>query len=263
MSDDEISAPLSVEIRDRVGWLTLNRPHKLNALSGELLEALIAALGELEQRRDVRVVLLHGAGRVFSAGADLAEIEGVYRDPARSRQYLTRLRDAALGLERLRQPVIAAVHGMVLAGGLEIMLACDLVIAEHSVRISDQHMNWGFIPGGGSTQRLPRRIGASRARDLLYTGRWIDAAEAQAMGLVARVVAEGTLVAEAEAFAQDLAARSGDALARVKALVRHAQELPLEQGLALEIETVMAYYAQPEFTAGLEAFKQRKRPEYS
>jgi enoyl-CoA hydratase len=251
------------EIRDRVAWITLNRPDKLNALNSELLEGLIAVLHSLDGRRDVRVIVLHGAGTVFSAGSDLAEIDGVYRDPVRSRQYLGRLRDAALGLEAVRQPVIAAVHGLALAGGLEIMLACDLVIAEESAKLGDQHINWGFIPGGGSTQRLPRAIGVARARDLLYTGRWIRANEAREMGLVARVVPTGSLLAEAEAFAADLAGRSGDALARTKALVRHSQQVPLEQGLALEIETVMSYYNQPEFTTGIEAFKARERPEFS
>ena len=262
MSAIHESAPLTHEFRDRVAWLAFNRPDKLNALNSELLEELIGVLGKLDRMRDIRVVVLHGAGKVFSAGADLAEIEGLYRDPARSRQYLTLLRDAALGLERVRQPVIAAVHGMALAGGLEMMLACDLVIAEESAKLGDQHMNWGFIPGGGSSQRLPRLVGASRARDLLYTGRWIDANEAREIGLVARVVPTGTLLAEAEAFATDLAARSGDALARTKALVRHSQQLPLEQGLALEIETVISYYAQPEFATGIEAFKARKPPEF-
>jgi enoyl-CoA hydratase len=260
---DQENGPLAYEIRDRVAWITLNRPDKLNALNSELLTGLIAVLGMLDHRRDVRVAVLHGAGKVFSAGSDLAEIDGFYRDPVRSRQYLTLLRDAALGVEAVRQPVIAAVHGLALAGGLEIMLACDLVIAEESAKLGDQHINWGFIPGGGSTQRLPRAIGVSRARDLLYTGRWILANEAREMGLVARVVPTGSLMTEAAAFAADLAVRSGDALARTKALVRHSRELPLDQGLALEIETVMSYYAQPEFTTGIEAFKARKPPEFS
>jgi enoyl-CoA hydratase/carnithine racemase len=246
-----------------VAWISLNRPDKLNALNTALLESLTAQLREIERARDIRVVVLRGAGRVFSAGADLTEIEGIYKDPVRSREYLSVLRDAALGLEHLRQPVIAAVHGVVLAGGLELMLACDLTIAEVSTKLGDQHINWGFIPGGGSTQRLPRLIGAARARDLLYTGRWILAAEARDMGLVARVVPDGTLEAETETFVAEMATRSGDALARIKALVRHAQQLPLEQGLALEIESVIAYYAQPEFAKGLEAFKARTPPDFS
>jgi enoyl-CoA hydratase/carnithine racemase len=152
---------------------------------------------------------------------------------------------------------------MVLAGGLELMLACDLVVAEESTRIGDQHMNWGFIAGGGSTQRLPRRIGPARALDLLYTGRWASAREAWDMGLVSRVVDDGTVTDAAADLAADLATRSPDALARTKALVRHAQELPLEQGLDLEIETVMSYYAQPEFAAAMEAFKTRTPKDFS
>jgi enoyl-CoA hydratase/carnithine racemase len=255
--------PVTLDIDERVASITLNRPDKLNALNSELLAELVDILRRINEMHDVRVVVLRGAGRAFSAGADIAEIDTLYKDPVRSRRFLTLLRDAGLGLERLRQPVVAAVHGMVLAGGLEIMLACDLVIAEESTRIGDQHINWGFIPGGGSTQRLPRLVGAARARDLLYTGRWLSAAEALQIGLAARVVPDGTLATAAQSFVAELARRGGEALARIKSLVRHAEQMPLEQGLALEIETVMWYYAHPDFVQGLDAFKNRRPPEFS
>jgi enoyl-CoA hydratase len=257
-----MSEVLTFTVQDQVATVELNRPEKLNALSGELLRALLAVVAEVDSRRDIRVVVLRGAGRAFCAGADLAEIEGLYRDPVRSRVYLTTLRDALVGLERLRQPVVASVHGMVLAGGLELMLACDLVVAAASTRIGDQHMSWGFVPGGGSTQRLPRLIGPGRARDLLLTGRWLRADEALTFGLVTRVAADGDVQKETSALAEELATRSPDALARTKALVRHATQLPLDQGLDLEIESVIAYYAQPEFALGLEGFKSRTPPAF-
>jgi enoyl-CoA hydratase/carnithine racemase len=237
--------------------VTLNRSDKLNAIDLRVVTALIDIERRIAERRDVHVVVLRGAGRVFSAGADLHHIDSIYKDPQRSRHYLNTLRDACLGLEHLRQPVVAAVHGMVLAGGLELALACDLIVAEESTRIGDQHMNWGFIAGGGSTQRLPRWIGPTRARDLLYTGRWVSAREAWEMGLVSRIVDDGTLDAASAELAEELAKRSPEALARTKALVRHSQEVPLEQGLDLEIETVMSYYAQPEFEAAMTGFKTR------
>lgn len=253
---------VTVEHAGAVATVTLNRPDKLNALDLRVVTALVEVQDDLAARRDVHVVVLRGAGRVFSAGADLHHVDSVYNDPQASRHYLTTLRDACLGLEHLRQPVVAAVHGLVLAGGLEVMLACDLVVAEASTRISDQHMNWGFIAGGGSTQRLPRWIGPARARDLLYTGRWVTAQEAWDLGLVSRVVDDGQLEEAVTELADDLAGRSPDALARTKALVRHSQEVPLEQGLDLEIETVMSYYAQPEFTVAIEGFKSRTRPDF-
>lgn len=250
---------ISVDQVGAVVTLTLNRPDKLNAIDLRMVRELIELEHRLAEKNDVHVVVLRGAGRVFSAGADLHYIDSVYQVPSNSRQYLNTLRDACLGLEHLPQPVVAAVHGVVLAGGLELMLACDLVVAAESTRIGDQHMNWGFIAGGGSTQRLPRWIGPARARDLLYTGRWLSAREAWDMGLVSRVTEDGSQDSVATELAADLASRSPDAMARTKALVRHSQEVPLEQGLDLEIEAVMSYYAQPEFHTAIEAFKNRKQ----
>lgn len=253
---------VTVGHEDRVLTVTLNRPEKLNAIDLRVVEALIDIEQRLAARDDVHVIVLRGAGRVFSAGADLHHIDSIYRDPTKTRRYLGALRDACVGLEHLRQPVVAAVHGMVLAGGLELMLACDLVVAEESTRLGDQHMNWGFIAGGGSTQRLPRWIGPARARDLLYTGRWLSAREAWDLGLVSRVVEDGSLGAATAELAEDLAKRSPHAMARTKALVRHSQELPLEQGLDLEIETVMSYYAHPAFEAAMTGFKTRTAKDF-
>jgi enoyl-CoA hydratase len=236
----------------------LNRAEKLNALNLELLQELLAVQADLANHEEVRVMLLTGAGRVFCAGADLEYINGIYEDPVASRTYLYTLRDAILGMERLTIPVIAAVHGVVLAGGLELMLGCDLVLAAESTRLADQHMNFGFIPGGGSTQRLARWIGPARAHDLLFTGRWLTAPEALQMGLISRVVPDSDLKTGADELATDLSRRVPHAMARTKALVRHALAQGLEQGLDLEIETVLSYYNSPEFRQCLQAFQSRK-----
>lgn len=259
MKPDDV---LDVSWEDRVCNVTLNRPDKLNALDLRVFSRLLDVQRELHDRDDVRVMTLRGAGRAFSAGADLHYIDSIYDDPGQTRHYLTTLRDAAMGLERLPQPVVAGVHGMVLAGGLELMLACDLIVAGETTKIGDQHMNWGFIPGGGSTQRLPRWIGPARARDLLYTGRWVDATEAWDMGLVSRVVDDGRVVEAVDELATDLATRSPAALARTKALVREGLDMPLEHGLNLEIEAVMSYYAHDAFELAIEGFKSRTPPEF-
>lgn len=242
-----------------VATLTLNRPDKLNALNPDLLRALLAAQEEIRRRESVRAVLLHGAGRVFCAGADLAYIESIYQDPVASRENLRLLRDAILGLERLPVPVIVAVHGVALAGGLELMLGCDLVVAAESARIGDQHMNFGFIPGGGSTQRLPRWIGPARARDLLYTGRWLSAREAWELGLVSRVVPDADLLDAAAALAREVASRSPEAMSATKRLARLADGPGLESGLDEEIETVLAFYRSPAFAQALRDFRERKQ----
>lgn len=245
-----------------VACVALDRPEKRNALDLSLLQKLREALEVLEADDRVHVVHLSGRGPSFSAGADLGYVEGIRHEPARVREFLLALKHAVLALERLRQPVVAAVHGQVLAGGLELMLGADLVIAARSTRIGDQHVNWGFIPGGGSTQRLPRRIGLARASDLLLTGRWISADEAQEIGLVSRVVDDDQLEAASLEIAAQIAAKSAEATAQIKRLARRSVELPLEAGLDEEIGTVVAHYRHPDFAAGLAAFRTRavRRP---
>jgi enoyl-CoA hydratase/carnithine racemase len=238
--------------------VVLNRPEKFNALNRDVLEALLAVQAEVRANPEVRVLKLSGAGRVFCAGADLEYIRGIYTDAAASRSYLYTLRDAIIGMERLPIPVVTAVHGVVLAGGLELMLGCDIVVAAESTRIGDQHMNYGFIPGGGSTQRLPRHVGPARARDLLFTGRWLSAQDAWHMGLVSRVVPDAELGTATSELADELATRSPHAMSRTKELVRRADDAGFRDGLDLEIESVLGFYNAPEFAASLEAFRTRK-----
>jgi enoyl-CoA hydratase len=250
--------PVEVTWDGAICRVILNRPDKLNALHPDVLHGLIDVAAEVRARPEVRVVLLSGAGRVFCAGADLEYIYSIFRDAEVSRRYLYLLRDAILGLEDLPVPVIAVVHGVVLAGGLELMLGCDLVLAAESTRIGDQHMNYGFIPGGGSTQRLPRWVGPMRARDLLFTGRWLTAREAWEIGLVSRVIADAELAEAATTLADDLATRSPAAMRQTKALARSATAANFREGIDREVEAVLAYYVEPEFAASLEAFRDRK-----
>jgi enoyl-CoA hydratase/carnithine racemase len=242
--------------------VTLDRPDKLNALDLALLDALSRLADELPGRPEVRTVVLNGSGRGFCAGADLAYVDSIRADPQRVRGYLIALRDALTGLERVPQPVIAQLHGFVLAGGLELMLACDLSVAAASTRIGDQHMAWSFIPGGGSTQRLPRAVGAVRARDLLLTGRRLGADEAQAIGLISRIVPDEQLEAAVGELALELAGHGRHALAKTKALARLADETALAAGLQAEIDEVAAYYPHPDFAEGLRAFKSRTPPRF-
>jgi enoyl-CoA hydratase len=250
---------LQVDHDGPVCTLTLNRPDKLNAINLQMCEELIAARAEIRARPDTRVVLLRGAGRCFSAGADLHYVDSIYQDPARARQYLETLRDAISGLEALDQPVIGVVHGFALAGGLELVMGSDLIVADEDAQIGDQHMSWGFIPGGGGSQRLPRWIGLPRARDLLYTGRWVSGREAYELGLVSRVVAADELDSTVRDLAEEIASKSPEAIARTKVLARSTMEMPLHTGLELEITEVMAYYARDEFRLAIEGFKDRTR----
>jgi enoyl-CoA hydratase/carnithine racemase len=253
-----VESSVSVRWDDRLVEVTLNRPDKLNALNPDIFRALIEIQDEVARRPDVHVMLLRGAGRVFSAGADLEYIASIYRDPEASRENLHLLRDAVLGLERLPIPVVAAVHGVALAGGLELAMGCDIIVAAASARIGDQHINFGFVPGGGSTQRLPRWVGNAHARDLILTGRWITASEAREIGLVARVLPDEDFQSEALDFARDLSNRSRDALTRSKTLLRHASDGELAPALDLEIDTVLDFYDSPAFAESLQSFINRK-----
>ncbi|MEO7371429.1 MAG: enoyl-CoA hydratase/isomerase family protein [Ilumatobacteraceae bacterium] len=246
-----------------VARVTLNRAEKLNALDLAVLRRLREITDELQERSDVHVVVLSGNGSTFCAGADLAYIEEIRRDQELVHEFLFALRDAIVGFERLPQPVVAAVHGLVLAGGLELMMGCDLTVAARSTRLGDQHLNWGFVPGGGSTQRLTRWVGAARARDLIFTGRWITADEACDFGLISRVVPDEEVGTAALELAGELAKRSPQAMAISKRLIQRSEEIPLGEGLDREITEVAAYYLHPHFEQGLAGFKARTPPSYS
>lgn len=254
------SAGIEVEHRDGVGWITLSRPERLNAVDTEMLRAIRAEQLRLTDAPNApRAVVLSGAGRAFCAGADLGHIDAIARDPIPYRAFLQALRDVVVGFEQLPQPVIAAVHGVALAGGFELMLGCDIIVAARSARIGDQHLQRGFIPGGGSSQRVPRWLPRPHARDLLFSGRWLTADEAHAMGLVSRVAEDDELDEVVGSLARELASRNGPAMRRMKELARLAEELPLSDGLDVEIRTCLEHGREGEVLEGIEGFKQGQR----
>ena len=242
---------------DGVLRLRLNRPDKLNALDPELLDALIDAQRSVAEKDEVRVVLLSGEGRSFCAGADLHHTLSIHPDRNLLRDILSRLRDAVTGFERINQPVIGALHGHVLAGGLELAMGCDILLAARSAQIGDQHIRRNLIPGGGNTQRIPRHLGKARALDLLLTGRWLSAQEACDCGLVSRVCDDEILEGEAEALARELAESSPQALREIKRLTHLAYSTPLADGLELEIDASVRYFTSDELTESLNEFKAR------
>ncbi len=257
-----MSDGLRVAAAERSRVLTLDRPSKLNALSMELLDALRRQQEELITDGDCNVVVLRGAGRAFCCGADLEFVRSIREDPAAVSRFLTALRDTITGFERLPQTVVAAVHGMVLAGGLELMMGCDIVLATETCRLGDQHANYGLVPGGGGTQRLPRLVGRLRAKELILTGRWVSAQEAAAMGLVTRVVADAALDSELDALVRSLSDKSATAAAASKRLIDEGMDLPLARALDLEIEAVERHFASRDMEIGLAAFASRETPAF-
>lgn len=251
---------LDLELRDRVLWVTLNRPEQMNALSGPLMTEFRDAIVSAQSDSEVHVVVVTGAGRAFCAGADLAEAKKNLADPASFRKGLFVWRDAFAAIASCSKPVIAAVNGAALAGGIELALACDLIVASSQAKLGDVHARYGLIPGGGGSQRLPDAVGTRWARWLMFTGEVLDADQALRIGLVQAVY-------EHEAFhssVQDLCAvmgrRSGPGLAFMKRM--SASPRVTEMGIDLELEAAVHVVSGPDAQEGLAAFEAKREPEF-
>jgi enoyl-CoA hydratase/carnithine racemase len=250
--------PLLIERRDDAALLTLNRPDKHNALSLELLERLAAAMRELGDDAGVRVVIVRGNDRCFSTGMDLddlAEVAGI----ARTQRVLGVFRDTNEAIERCPKPVIAAIAGWCLTGGLELALACDVRVAADSARFGITSARIGTVAGAGGTQRLPRLIGPGRAKEILFSAEPIDAAEADRIGLVNRVVRAGGEVETALELARLFARRAPLSLWFAKRAVDVGLTMPLEAALAFEIGLTTQLFTTEDRAEGLRAFLD-KRP---
>ena len=230
------SERLTLKRDGQTAVITLNRPEVRNCLDRQALEELISALDTCEADPSVRVVVLTGAARAFCSGADLKYLRS---QDAHGFATVIRLFHAACDrLERLTKPVVAAVNGVAIAGGLELALACDLIVAAEDAELGDHHANIGTIPGGGSTQRLPRRIGVSRGKDLIFTGRRLTAREAEAIGLVDRVAQVGKLDQAVMELAESLAAKDPWVLRTAKYLINQGMRTELTTGLRMEEQAI-------------------------
>ncbi len=246
------------EAEDGVGTLTVDRPKALNALNPPTLREMLRCLRDVRREGALRALILTGAGeKAFIAGADIAAMSVMSvveaREMARLGQKLTS------AIEDLHCPVIAAVNGFALGGGLEMVMACDLVIASEKARMGQPEINLGIIPGFGGTQRLARRIGAPRAREMIYGGDMIDAATAYQWGLVNRVVKPEELLAEAKKVAAMLATKAPIAIAQAKHAIQRGLDLDLENGLRLEAEAFAVTFSTADQKEGMGAFL-AKRP---
>ena len=252
-----------VERAPPLATLTLNRAAKLNPLDWKTVQALLAAVDRLEAEGDVSVAIVTGAGRAFSAGGDLEGYLSLYRSPIDFRRFLNDFAALNEAIERSGKIYLAAVNGVTVAGGLELMLACDLALAAQEATFADGHVNFGQLPGAGGSQRLPRAIGRLRANQLILTGRAIDAREAERIGLVNRVVPGSELMAQARALGLELAAKSRACLRGAKKLANEGQALALPEALEMERRFVHAYAtSEPDAMEGLRAFKEKRSPRY-
>jgi enoyl-CoA hydratase/carnithine racemase len=257
MPDD----PLLVERGETTALVTLNRPDRQNALSLDLLRRLEALVRELGDDPSVRVVVLRGSARVFSAGMDLDDLRDVAA-VADTQRALAVARDANAAIERCPKPVIAAIAGWCLTGGLELALACDVRVAAETARFGITSARIGTVAGMGGTQRLPRLIGAGRAKELLFSAEPIDAAEALRIGLVNRVVPAGAEVDAALEMAALFARRAPLSLWYAKTAVNVGLTMPLDAALAFEIGLTTQLFTTEDRAEGLRAFHDKRAPEF-
>lgn len=243
--------------RDGVLHLKLNRPDKLNAITDAMLDGLLSSLATAGADRDVRAVVLSGEGRAFSAGADIGALHA--SDRAAFRATIDRFMALAAVMQKFPKPVIAALHGYVMAGGFELAVLCDVRIAADTTKLGLPDIAIGLSPTSGMTYLLPRLIGWSRALDLTLSGRMIDAAEAERIGLVGRVVAAETLLDVALDGAASLAAAPAVGVAMTKQLFRESMGAGFTEMLALETDAELACFDEPATQERFEAFLARRR----
>ena len=252
---------IRVEVRDRLAVVTIDRP-PVNALSSAVLEELIGVFERLGGDPAIGVVIVTGAGeKAFVAGADIAEMaskSGV--EMAALSELGRRLGDV---LARTPLPVIAAINGFALGGGCELALACDIRIASERARIGQPEVNLGILPGFGGSQRLPRLVGPGWASELILTGEAIDAAMAERIGLVNRVVPHDRLLAEAEAMARTILSKGPIAVRLAKAAIRQAEEGPLSAGLSFETAAFGIAGATEDKSEGMRAFLEKRPPKFT
>jgi len=253
-------ATVKFGIDGRIARVVLNRPAQLNAISPTLLEDLDRVCDEVERNSAVRAMTLTAAGRAFCAGADLKAVRELSPDPVKWNEFMRLWHRVFNRLEALAVPVVAGVHGFALAGGLELALVVDLVVADESARLGDQHANFGLVAGGGGSQRLPRLIGARRAKELMLLGGWLSAAQSLEWGLVNRVSPAGRLEAEVDELATSLADKSPSGNRTVKALVDRGLDMDLGKGLALELDLVAEHMRSADAAEGLRAFAEKRAP---
>jgi enoyl-CoA hydratase len=246
----ERDAPIAVVL--------LNRPKQLNALSDELMEALVDALRELDGEQSIRCIVVGGSERAFAAGADIGQLA----QASPIAMYYQRRVDRWDEIRALWTPLVAAVSGFCLGGGCELAMACDLIVASETAKFGQPETGLGLIPGAGGTQRLTRAIGKAVAMDVILSGRFLSAEEALRAGLVARVVAKEAWLAEAKRVARDIAAKGPVATRLAKEAVDRAFEGPLTLGVEYERRLLYLALASEDAKEGLTAFLEKREPDF-
>jgi enoyl-CoA hydratase len=246
------------EKKEAVAKIILNRPEVLNAFNRQMLREILQALEDAEKDNKIRVVVITGRGRAFCVGLDLKFAREELKS-SKDHQDITRLGDLRR-IENLSKPVIAAVNGLCLAGGFEIMLAADLVIAAEDAQIGDQHMRYGLFGAGGSPYRLPLIIGIRKAKEIIFTGKWLSGKEAEQIGLVNLAVPPGKLESATDELAAELAEKSPVAMRISKAFINRAVQVDGDMRIEFAIMSAIVNNSSEDYQEGIRAFNEKRKP---
>jgi enoyl-CoA hydratase/carnithine racemase len=246
-----------VEREESIAVVRLNRPEQLNALSNQLMNELVGALENLDEDEAIRCIVLTGNEKAFAAGADIKELS----DATHLELYFGGRIDKWDAITKIRTPIVAAVSGYCLGGGCELAMACDLILASETARFGQPETNLGVLPGAGGTQRLTRAIGKAKAMDVILTGRFLDAHEAEQAGLVARVFSQESWLEEAKGVAATIAAKSPVGTRLAKEAVNQAFETTLAAGLDAERKAFHLALSSEDAQDGLQAFLEKREPD--
>ena len=255
-----MSEHIIIEKENGIAVLTISREEALNALNGQLVDELDEAIDKIREDEQIRALIITGAGRSFVAGADIG-VQSVF-DVSRSREWGRRGSAVFRKLELLEIPTIAAVNGFALGGGCELALACDMIIAGTKAKFGQPETGLGITPGFSGTQRLPRRIGTARAKELIFTAKMIDAAEADRIGLVNRVVDQDELIVEAKKLAADCIRNAPIAVRYAKACIDRGMQTDIDTGIAIENELFAMCYDTEDQKEGMKAFLEKRKAEF-
>jgi len=244
-----------------IGVVCINRPQALNTLNSEVFSELYQVFNEIGTDSEIKVVIITGAGdKAFVAGTDIIEMKS--RSRLEIRGFAMAARKANEAIYNLGKPIIAAINGFALGGGLELAMVCDLRICSENAKFGQPEINLGIIPGGGGTQRLTRLVGMTKAKELLFTGDMIDAQTAVDIGLVNKVVPAGKLMDEAKALAQKLLGKGAVALRLVKTAINNGTNMDLVSALDFEAECFAMCFSTEDQKEGMDAFEEKRKPKF-
>jgi enoyl-CoA hydratase len=242
-----------------IGTIKLNRPEAMNALNTKMVTELIDALNDLEKDDSIRCLILVGDERAFSAGADIKEMIDLTAIDMTKTNHFFPLWDK---VGRYPKPIVAALSGFALGGGLELAMSCDVLIASETSRFGQPEINIGVMPGGGGTQRLTRAVGKYKAMEMVLTGRMISAEEAKTYGLVSKVVPQEFFLEEARKVANEIASKSPLAVRLAKEAVNKVFEIGLSEGIDFERKLFYLLFASEDKVEGMRAFLEKRKPEF-